>query len=281
MYRGPGRTPTSATFFLWIGVAPPVDAQTVRDPLDRLQGEVALAALDSAHVGAMYTQLLRECLLADVARLSVGPKVLTQPPLQVAFGHACKMRQCYFLVYILMSSTMSQRTRSWRGGGPSGVATGPFWTTRGAVVLTGRAHGLGARRRSGVARCRGGLSRMARCPCLMDLKPYRLRQWHQRVGTQTLPTQRVSCSGTEARGVARCVHLGPRQVSGNRFLLRRRPPRCFLPWSRRVQLPRSPSRRSCMSCSPRRTGWQSRRSSLPWFLSSLSSARYWHASSVE
>jgi hypothetical protein len=63
-----------------------IHPQVRRDPLDRLQGEVALATLDRARERAMEAEHLGgERLLTQTARLTMAPQVASNGPLQVAF----------------------------------------------------------------------------------------------------------------------------------------------------------------------------------------------------
>jgi hypothetical protein len=56
-----------------------------RDALQALERQVALAALDSAHVGAVDAELLGERLLAEALAFPVGPQVAANRLLEVAF----------------------------------------------------------------------------------------------------------------------------------------------------------------------------------------------------
>ena len=53
--------------------------------LHRSKGEVAFAAFDAAHVGAVHAETVSECFLAQAPVLPVAAEVRAEPPLQVAF----------------------------------------------------------------------------------------------------------------------------------------------------------------------------------------------------
>ncbi len=52
-----------------------VDIELAGDALQAFEGQVALAALDAAHVGAVDAELVGERLLAEAAGLAVGAQV--------------------------------------------------------------------------------------------------------------------------------------------------------------------------------------------------------------
>lgn len=74
------------------------------DSFDALEGEVALASLDTAHVGPMDLKDIGEGLLAQSAGLSNRPQVPADGALQVSFGHRHTVPVCYLTVYRLISS---------------------------------------------------------------------------------------------------------------------------------------------------------------------------------
>ncbi|OJX98224.1 MAG: hypothetical protein BGO96_03220 [Micrococcales bacterium 73-15] len=55
------------------------------DPLERLQRQVPLAALDTAHVGPMDAEHVSELLLAQPALHPDQAQVLSDPSLQLTF----------------------------------------------------------------------------------------------------------------------------------------------------------------------------------------------------
>jgi hypothetical protein len=63
------------------------DARPLSNPFERLQGEVALASLDSAHVRPVDAEQLGERLLTESFALSVGAQILADRPLKLAFHH--------------------------------------------------------------------------------------------------------------------------------------------------------------------------------------------------
>lgn len=58
-----------------------VDVDPAGDALDALQGEVAFAALNRAHVGAMYTYDISEGLLTESQAVAVGAQVAPEDAL--------------------------------------------------------------------------------------------------------------------------------------------------------------------------------------------------------
>lgn len=62
-----------------------VDADRRRQSFHRLQRQVAFAALDPAHVGAVHTKFVGECFLTETEGFTVAAEVATEGPLQVAF----------------------------------------------------------------------------------------------------------------------------------------------------------------------------------------------------
>lgn len=68
-----------------------VDSQSFCDPLDRLQGEIPLATLDAAIVGAVNANRGCERLLAEVAGLTESTELSAHRPLQVPFHN---QRRC-------------------------------------------------------------------------------------------------------------------------------------------------------------------------------------------
>src|ERR1700761_6656982 len=61
-----------------------LDLQFRRDPLDRAQGQVALAALDPGPVGAVEAEAFGERLLAQLFRFPKSAEVLAQRGLKFA-----------------------------------------------------------------------------------------------------------------------------------------------------------------------------------------------------
>lgn len=66
-----------------------IDSHPRRDPLDRSQRQVALAALDTAHVGAMHAEQIGEVFLAQTAGFTALAHAPPDRGLQFAF-HAGK-----------------------------------------------------------------------------------------------------------------------------------------------------------------------------------------------
>jgi hypothetical protein len=62
-----------------------VDAESLRESLERLQGQVALPALDTAHEGAVHADLVGEFLLAQAALPAQASDVAADDVLQVTF----------------------------------------------------------------------------------------------------------------------------------------------------------------------------------------------------
>jgi hypothetical protein len=62
------------------------------DPLDRLQGQVALATLQAAHVGAVDADDLGESLLRQTASLAVRAQVAADGALEIPFHDAMERR---------------------------------------------------------------------------------------------------------------------------------------------------------------------------------------------
>ena len=60
------------------------NAETVGDPLYRLEGEVALASFEAAHIRAVYAQNSREGLLRQTTLGSESAQVAADGTLQVA-----------------------------------------------------------------------------------------------------------------------------------------------------------------------------------------------------
>lgn len=73
-------------------------------PLDALERQVALSALDPTHVGPVDAKDVGEGFLAEAARLPVGAQVQADGALQVSFGHGLNLARCYLTVYRLISS---------------------------------------------------------------------------------------------------------------------------------------------------------------------------------
>jgi hypothetical protein len=61
------------------------DVEPAGQPLDRPEGEVALAALEAAHVGAVDADHLGESFLGEAARLPVGAQIAPDGPLEIPF----------------------------------------------------------------------------------------------------------------------------------------------------------------------------------------------------
>lgn len=61
-----------------------IDAGARGQPLEALQRQVALTALDAAHVRAVNAELIGKSFLAETARLSEHAKVAPHGPLKVA-----------------------------------------------------------------------------------------------------------------------------------------------------------------------------------------------------
>lgn len=61
-----------------------VDPHPAREALHALEREVALTALDATHVGAVDSQQIGECLLAEPSALPVGPDVAPHRALKIA-----------------------------------------------------------------------------------------------------------------------------------------------------------------------------------------------------
>ena len=57
------------------------------DTFQALEGEVAFSSLNTAHVGAVYTQDFGEGFLAETVRLTVGAQVRAYRPLQISHRH--------------------------------------------------------------------------------------------------------------------------------------------------------------------------------------------------
>jgi hypothetical protein len=60
------------------------DTKSFSEALHRPQGDVAFASFETAHVGAMYTDEIREGFLAHAVRNSVRAQVYAEHPLQIA-----------------------------------------------------------------------------------------------------------------------------------------------------------------------------------------------------
>ncbi len=108
----PGRLPAPP-----LGLPRPQELQRVQvdpsgEPLDALERQVALPALDAAHVRAVDTEDIGEGLLAEAAGLPVGPQVQADDALQVSFGHGLNLARCYLTVYRLISSVRVPMGRS-------------------------------------------------------------------------------------------------------------------------------------------------------------------------
>jgi hypothetical protein len=79
---------TEACFQPFRQVAAPPSTGEVRvatsrplcDPFQRAQPQVAFAALQAAHVGAVHAEHVREGLLAEATSRAVGPQVATEDP---------------------------------------------------------------------------------------------------------------------------------------------------------------------------------------------------------
>jgi hypothetical protein len=87
----------AARSLLWLALArlqqdERVDADLAGDALQALESQVALAALDAAHVGAVDAELVGEVLLAEALGLSVGPEVAADGALEVAFHAGTQSR---------------------------------------------------------------------------------------------------------------------------------------------------------------------------------------------
>lgn len=61
-----------------------IDVDPFGDAFEAFEGEVAFAALDAAHVGAMDAEDIGECFLTETLGLAVGPQVATDGSLKVA-----------------------------------------------------------------------------------------------------------------------------------------------------------------------------------------------------
>lgn len=81
----PGCSPPAALVADWPQQVERVGVEPLGDPLDRLEGEVALASLYASHVGAVDAQHVGESLLAERSRLAVGTKTHAKCALQVSF----------------------------------------------------------------------------------------------------------------------------------------------------------------------------------------------------
>lgn len=62
-----------------------VELDAAGDALQGLEGQVALAPLDAAHVGPVNPEHVGERLLAEATRLPVGPQIAADRALKVAF----------------------------------------------------------------------------------------------------------------------------------------------------------------------------------------------------
>ena len=71
------------------------------DPLQALQGEVALTSLDAAHVGPVDTKDIGEGFLAQAALLAVDTEVLPHSLLEIAFRHM--VERCRVLLVSLQT----------------------------------------------------------------------------------------------------------------------------------------------------------------------------------
>jgi hypothetical protein len=56
-----------------------------RNALQALEGEVALASLDAADVGAVDAEDIGEVFLAEIVGVTVGPEVAAEGVLEIAF----------------------------------------------------------------------------------------------------------------------------------------------------------------------------------------------------
>lgn len=120
-----------------------INADLVGDALQALEGEVAFATFDAAHVGAVVTEDVGEGFLAEATGLAVGPEVAAQGALQVSL-HGCNITKCYLTVYRLMSSVGGpvSRPRRQRPGRPARATR----TSRGRTRLIAGPGTIGVRR---------------------------------------------------------------------------------------------------------------------------------------
>lgn len=62
-----------------------VNTDLLRDPLDRLEREVALSPLQTTHVGPVHPDEISEGFLGELAFLPVATQVPPDRPLQITF----------------------------------------------------------------------------------------------------------------------------------------------------------------------------------------------------